>query len=250
MVDRETDTSWSQVTGRAIDGQHKGAQLEKLEAIETSWQDWRKAHPETTLLKKGKEVLGSHYQSYFDDPEKMGLFRAQWLAERMPGKTLVYGASIGPHAVAVTEGALDDEVVVATLGDTPVVLARARDGGVRAFVARVEGEELGLGRNPKTGEVRDGGGSVVGPWFRSLHLRATLRFAPRKRCRHSGLLVRLVGLLSQHAGHRRVGTLNGALQTESRFGWWLRVNTEERRPPTHLDTRCKIQVPPTCLVLK
>ena len=160
MVDRETDTYWSQVTGRAIDGQHRGAQLEKLEAIETSWQDWRKAHPETNLLKKSKEVLGSHYQSYFDDPEKMGLFRAQWLAERMPGKTLVYGASIGPHAVAVTEGALDDEVVVATLGDTPVVLARARDGGVRAFVARVEGEELGLGRNPKTGEVRDGGGSA------------------------------------------------------------------------------------------
>lgn len=160
MVDRETDTYWSQVTGRAIDGQHKGAQLEKLEAIETSWQDWRKAHPETKLLKKSKEVLSSHYQSYFDDPEKMGLFRAQWLAERMPGKTLVYGASIGPHAVAVTEGALDDEVVVATLGDTPVVLARARDGGVRAFVALVEGEELGLGRNPKTGEVRDGRGSA------------------------------------------------------------------------------------------
>ena len=160
MMDRETGTSWSQITGRAIDGQHKGAQLEKLEAIETSWQDWRKAHPETKLLKKSKEVLSSHYQSYFDDPEKMGLFRAQWLAERMPGKTLVYGASIGPHAVAVTEGALDDEVVVATLGDTPVVLARARDGGVRAFVARVEGEELGLGRNPKTGEVRDGRGSA------------------------------------------------------------------------------------------
>jgi hypothetical protein len=160
MVDRETGTYWSQVTGRAIDGQHRGARLEKLEAIETSWQDWRKAHPETKLLKKGKEVLGSHYQSYFDDPEKMGLFRAQWLAERMPGKTLVYGASIGPHAVAVTEGALDDEVVVAMLGDTPVVLARAGDGGVRAFVARVEGEELGLGRNPKTGEVRDGGGSA------------------------------------------------------------------------------------------
>ena len=160
MVDRETDTSWSQVTGRAIDGQHRGAQLEKLEAIETSWEKWSKAHPETKLLKKSKEVLSSHYQRYFDDPEKMGLFRAQWLVERMPGKTLVYGASIGPHAVAVTEGALDDEVVVATLGDTPVVLARARDGGVRAFVASFEGEDLGLGRNPKTGEVRDGGGSA------------------------------------------------------------------------------------------
>jgi len=160
MIDRETNTFWSQVTGRAIDGQHRGAQLEKLEAIETSWEKWSKTHPETKLLKKSEEVLSSHYQSYFDDPEKLGLFRAQWLADRMPGKTLVYGAAIGPHAVAVTEGALDDEVVSAVLGDSPVVLARARDGGVRAFVARIEGQALGLDRNPKTGEVRDAEGSA------------------------------------------------------------------------------------------
>jgi hypothetical protein len=160
MEDRETGTSWSQVTGRAIDGRHRGAQLKKLEAIETSWERWREAHPDTKLLKKSQEVLGSHYQSYFDDPEKMGLFRAQWLAERMPGKTLVYGAAIGPHAVAVTDGALGDEMLTATLGDTPVVLARALDGGVRAFVTRVEGAELGLSRNPVTGEVEDRGGSV------------------------------------------------------------------------------------------
>jgi len=132
MVDRETGTSWSQVTGRAIDGKHRGAQLEKLEAIETTWEQWRQAHPDTKLLKKSEEVLGSHYQSYFDDPEKMGLFRAQWLAERMPGKTLVYGASVGPHAVAVTDGALDDSLVLASLGETPIVMSRARDGGVRA----------------------------------------------------------------------------------------------------------------------
>ena len=160
MVDRETETSWSQITGRAIDGPHRGAQLEKLAAVETSWQDWRKAHPETKLLKKSREVLSSHYQSYFDDPNKLGLFRAQWLAERMPGKSLVYGASIGPHAVAVTERALGDEMVEARLGEVPVVLARAGDGGVRAFVARLDGENLGLGRNPKTGEVRDAGGSM------------------------------------------------------------------------------------------
>jgi len=160
MVDRETGTSWSQVTGRAIDGKHRGAQLQKLEAIETTWEQWREAHPSTSLLKKSKEVLSSPYQAYFDDPEKMGLFRAQWLAERMPGKTLVYGASIGPHAVAVTDGALGDEMVAATLGDTPVVLARAGDGGVRAFVTRFEGEEIGLRRNRENGDVEDAGGSV------------------------------------------------------------------------------------------
>jgi hypothetical protein len=70
--------------------------------VQATWEQWRTAHADTTVLKKSAEVQGSHYQKYFDDPEKLGLFRAQWLAERMPGKTLVYGAAVGPHALAVT----------------------------------------------------------------------------------------------------------------------------------------------------
>jgi len=56
-----TGTSWSQVTGRAIDGKHRGAQLEKLEAIETTWEQWRQAHPDTKLLKKSEEVLWASF---------------------------------------------------------------------------------------------------------------------------------------------------------------------------------------------
>ena len=39
-------------------------------------------------------VGNSHYQRYFDDPERMGLFRAQWLNERMAGKTLVFTGTL------------------------------------------------------------------------------------------------------------------------------------------------------------
>ena len=161
MEDRETGTSWSQVAGRAIYGKHRGTQLERFEAIETSWQQWYAAHPDTTLLKKSEEVLGSHYQRYFDDPERLGLFRAQWLADRMPGKTLVYGANIGAHALAVTEGALDrTEIVQGELGGAPIVVSRGRDSGVRAFVTRVGTDEIKLSRDAESGEVRDVGGSI------------------------------------------------------------------------------------------
>jgi hypothetical protein len=161
MEDRETGTSWSQVTGRAIYGEHRGTQLERFEAIETSWQKWKAAHPDTSLLKKNEEVLGSHYQSYFDDPEKMGLFRAQWLADRMPGKTVVFGATVGVHALAVTDGVFDDaDFVQAELGGEPIVLSRGRDSGVRAFVARVGADEIKLSRDAESGEVRDAGGSI------------------------------------------------------------------------------------------
>ena len=142
MQDRETGSSWSHVTGRAIDGKAKGAQLEKLDAIETTWGLWYEAYPETSVLEKSEEVKASHYQDYFDDPHRMGLFRAQWLNERMPGKTLVYGAAIGAHAVAVTDAALaGGKQVEIDLGGTPVVVSRAADGGVRAFIAQAEGQE-------------------------------------------------------------------------------------------------------------
>jgi len=142
MQDRETGSLWSHVTGRAIYGKAKGEQLEKLEAVETTWKRWFAAHPETTVLEKSEEVRGSHYQEYFDNPERMGLFRAQWLNDRMPGKTLVYGAAVGPHAVAVTDRALGGgEPVRVELGGTPVVFSRGEDGGVRAFIAGADGKE-------------------------------------------------------------------------------------------------------------
>lgn len=135
MQDRESGSWWSQVTGRAIKGVNRGAQLQKLESVETTWERWFAAHPDTSVLVKSEQVTASHYESYFNDPERMGLFRAQWLTEKMPGKTLVYGASVGPHAVAVTDGALAGGVVRADLGDVPVLLSRGVDGGVRAFLA-------------------------------------------------------------------------------------------------------------------
>jgi hypothetical protein len=147
MQDRETGSSWSHVTGRAIDGKTKGAQLEKLEAVETTWELWYAAHPDTAVLEKSEEVLASHYQEYFDDPKRMGMFRAQWLTEKMSGKTLVYGAAVGPHAVAVTDTALAGGAPVQVdLGGTPVIFFRSEDGGVRAFIAKAGEQDAGSER--------------------------------------------------------------------------------------------------------
>ncbi len=142
MLDRETETWWSHITGRALKGPHQGTQLQVLDSVQTRWEDWYRAHPDTTLLKKSEEVRSSHYQKYFDNPDRMGLFRAQWLHEQMAGKTLVYGATLGPHAVAVTEEALAaGEPITVDLGGTSVVFNRAADGGVRAHIQSAAGSE-------------------------------------------------------------------------------------------------------------
>ncbi len=137
MEDRETSTSWSHVTGRALDGPGKGAQLQALPSVQTTWAEWKQAHPGTDVLKKSEEVLSSRYEKYFSDPERIGLFRAQWLTEKMPGKSLIWGATVGAHAVAVTDGALADGAKVEVdLGGTLVAVERGADGGVRAYAGK------------------------------------------------------------------------------------------------------------------
>jgi hypothetical protein len=49
---------------------------------------------------------------------------------------------------------------VGTLGDTPVVLARGRDGGVRGFVTRARGEPIELTRDHGSGDFTDASGST------------------------------------------------------------------------------------------
>jgi len=135
MEDAQTHSTWSHVLGKALLGPLKGAQLRVIPSVQTTWTSWAAAHPDTRLLKKEKAVTSSPYQSYFDDPKKTGLFRAQWLAGRLPGKKLVYGVHAGPQAAAVTAGALEGKGIARLkLGETPVMVFRAADGGVRAFV--------------------------------------------------------------------------------------------------------------------
>ena len=48
--DRETESLWSQVLGRAVAGPAAGAQLQLLPATLTSWSEWQERHPKTLLL--------------------------------------------------------------------------------------------------------------------------------------------------------------------------------------------------------
>ncbi len=50
MYDKQTNSLWVNVTGRAEEGPLKGAQLELIPSIVTTWKDWRQRHPETLVL--------------------------------------------------------------------------------------------------------------------------------------------------------------------------------------------------------
>ena len=50
LYDRQTESLWSQIKSMAISGELQGEKLQKLPITHTSWSNWLKTHPETTVL--------------------------------------------------------------------------------------------------------------------------------------------------------------------------------------------------------
>ncbi|UCF67279.1 MAG: DUF3179 domain-containing protein [Acidobacteriota bacterium] len=143
MQDRQTGSLWSHITGEALHGAWKGTRLMMIPVMQTRWKRCVKQHPDTKLLVKDREITNSRYESYFEDPQRTGMFRTEWLRQRMPAKALVHGITRGPHAVAVADGRLSaGGFVQGEIGELPLVVARVPDGGVRAHVARSDGVTL------------------------------------------------------------------------------------------------------------
>lgn len=134
MMDVESGSYWSHVTGKALTGRHEGKRLEVLPAVQTTWKEWHKKYPGTKVLEKNKAIRSSSYEKYFKDPNRTGIFRAFYLKDRLPGKTLVVGVTCGVHAVAVTEKKLREQSLLQTQLDTMNVLfVRTGSAGVRTF---------------------------------------------------------------------------------------------------------------------
>jgi hypothetical protein len=141
MMDRETRTLWSHVTGEAIHGELKGTRLEAMPVAYTTWERWKAKHPDTLVLMKDEPVNGSPYEAYQNDPERFGMTRAKRVIEKLPGKAVVHGAVVGGEAVAVTDQAMQEKKRrKATVSGREILFRRSADGAIRAFEADSENE--------------------------------------------------------------------------------------------------------------
>lgn len=50
MVDRETETLWSQLLGEAMSGELTGAKLQQIPSVMTDWGTWKSRYPQTTVV--------------------------------------------------------------------------------------------------------------------------------------------------------------------------------------------------------
>jgi len=108
--------------------------LSTIPAIQTTWKEWKKTHPDTRVLKKESNIWRSTYERYFKDPDRIGLFRTFYLKEQLPGKSKIFGITSGPHALAVDERIFDkDDLIHAAIDTMQIIIIRTEDNGVRAY---------------------------------------------------------------------------------------------------------------------
>lgn len=166
LYDRATDSLWSQLLARAINGPATGDRLVVLPSSLTTWGVWRAEFPETTVLlpPPHSDTVGEYSDVRFDyfaprysydDTVLIGYERN---GPEIHPQELVVGIEHGGVARAYTFRALArDDVVVDSVGGRPVVVARAPGETLVTYDRRVD--EVPLQFEPAGDEFLRGGGS-------------------------------------------------------------------------------------------
>ena len=153
MYDEATDSLWSQLAARAIQGPMTGESLDLERTTITSWETWQADHPGTEVLRPPPEsstVVGDNatrnynsnpYEDY-DETSRTGL-AGDFEGGRLDAKAEVIGIANNGVARAYPAATLESEGVVEdSVGGLPVVVTTTADGTPVAWVREVDGAVL------------------------------------------------------------------------------------------------------------
>lgn len=181
MYDQATDSLWSQIEARAINGELVGEELQLVPSTLTTWGEWTVEYPDTSVLLPPPEsgtITDAAPRGYDTDPyggyefsSRIGI-GGSYDDDRLHPKATVLGVTREGDAraypldrVIEAGGVVNDEV-----GDTPIVVAVTGDGdgSLVGYERQVDGESLtfekdgaalvagGSQWNPLTGGATDG----------------------------------------------------------------------------------------------
>jgi hypothetical protein len=125
MYDRETDTLWTHVDGRAVRGKLRGQVLEIVPAIHATWKEWKNLYPQSLVLKK-PGAMRSAYEEYNRDRSRIGIFGRRLRDQRLPPKERIVGVRSSDGATAFVEKDVRAvKLVEAEVGSLPVAVVAA-----------------------------------------------------------------------------------------------------------------------------
>ena len=144
MYDHQTNSLWGHVIGKAISGTLEGASLETYPATQTTWKAWRRAHPDTKVLKKPK-IWRSVYDRYDSDPARIGIHGRRIKQSQLPPKSKIAGFELDGQMFAFPLSSLKAGQTLVPLVDEVPLLIYVDEAGQGVSLWRVRDRET-LGR--------------------------------------------------------------------------------------------------------
>ena len=143
MYDRVTSSMWSTLHGTPVVGPlvGKGIVLKRRSVVTTTWGEWKKAHPKTTVLSlntghRRDYGEGVAYRRYFSNDKLM--FTVPGKDKRLPNKreVLAFRADDGSHATAIdTKFLKKKRIYQLKVGKDDVLVVTTASGAARAYYA-------------------------------------------------------------------------------------------------------------------
>lgn len=129
--DHKTESIWSQVWGRAIEGPLKGTELTLLTSSTVPWRTWRAEHPDTLVM--------------LNDLERFRLRKPAFHAFYVIGIELDGAAKAYPYRIAEQEQVINDQI-----NRWPVLVFVDPDTHtVHTFLRMIDGHTLTFERQDK-----------------------------------------------------------------------------------------------------
>jgi len=145
MYDRETESSWAQIGGRAIEGELKGKRLKALPSTTTRWKDWKNLHPDTLVLSLDtghrRNYESNPYETYDRKKEALPPFPISLIDKRLPPKELIVGVNFNDVKKAYPINQLGWKVINDKIGKEDIVIF-TRPKLTSVFFAELDGEKL------------------------------------------------------------------------------------------------------------
>ncbi len=162
MYDRETNSRWAHVTGRAITGPLTGSELAAYPATQTTWRAWVTAHPDTRVLKKPR-LPRSYYALYDADSTRLGIHGRQLVRSALPAKSKVIAFRQVGKAFALPLASLAaGEMYQITAGGNQLLVAVDQAGMGVSIWRPLANADLPLTRLPgAVPTARTAGGELV-----------------------------------------------------------------------------------------
>jgi hypothetical protein len=159
MRDEETGSYWQQVTGAAVAGPLKGAQLSLVPQDELTFGLWKKEQPNGTVLAPLPRYAAKYEKATWESEVAKLPTVIHATKGTLPDRETILGVSIGGAAKAypLSKLTVQSPVLLDDVGGKPIMLVLGPDGiSVRAFSRQMGATTLDFyGR---------GGANTSDPW--------------------------------------------------------------------------------------